>query len=273
VATNRLIQELEPFYFGEPHEELYGCFHPVTTEKRSVAAVLCSPLGDEAIRIHRAYKQIAIRLNRAGFPTFRFDYYGWGDSAGEDTDATINRWEKDIAEAIRETKRQSGVARVVLIGLRLGATLALNVANGRQDIAGVVLWEPITSGEDYLRMMEKEHQSRLSYFLADSVHASSSTNGITEVLGFVLSPTMREQMQQLNVFDLTYLNGFGDVLIVEKSPTDAVIQLKAHLEQHSFQVVYQCLDDPAIWGEDPDKALIPGQTLKAIAEWFNEKFI
>ncbi len=272
MITNHATYELEPFYFGDAGEALYGCFHPQTATKRKVAVVLCPPLGDEAIRIHRAYKQLALRLSRAGFPALRFDYFGWGDSVGEDKEATISRWEEDIALAVEEVKKRSGVTQVVLIGLRLGTALALRVANRRQDVAGVVLWEPITNGEAYLREMDDAHQSRLSYFLTDPIHASGLAEGMTEVLGFLLSATMRSEIQQLNMFDFIQSSGYSYVLIIEKTTTEAVIHLRDYLQSCSFQVTYECLDDPAIWGEDPDKALIPGQTLKAITTWFNEKF-
>lgn len=272
LTTHYIAPELEPFYFGDPNSVLFGCFHPVSAEQRNIASVLCPPLGDEAIRIHRAYKQIAFRLSRSGVPTLRFDYFGWGDSAGDDTDATLTRWEADINTAIEEVKRRSGATRVVLIGLRLGATLALQVANHRQDVAGVVLWEPVNKGSDYLQEMEEAHRSKLNYFLADPVYTSDLTEGMTEILGFVLSATMRKQIQELNAVDFIHSKGLTHTLIIERAAVEASMQLRDSLASQSVDVSYQCLDDPAIWGEDPDKALIPGQTLKAITSWFNEKF-
>lgn len=272
LVAHSIVPELEPFYFGDPDGLLYGCCHAASGGQRNVAVVLCPPLGDEAIRIHRAYKQIALRLSRAGFPVLRFDYYGWGDSAGQDTDATLSRWKTDIGTAIEEVKGRSGAARVVLIGLRLGATLALQTVSRRDDVAGIVLWEPVAKGTDYLAEVEEAHRSKLDYFQSDPVYTSGLPEGMTEILGFVLSAAMRQQIEELNVFDVAFSTKAFPVLIVERTTTESVSQLNDYLLSQSFQVNYQCLDDPAIWGEDPDKALIPAQTLKAITSWFNEKF-
>lgn len=272
LVAYSIVPELEPFYFGDPDSLLYGCFHAASGEQRNTAVVLCPPLGDEAIRVHRAYKQIASRLSRAGFPALRFDFYGWGDSDGLDTDATLSRWETDINTAVEEVKRRSGATRIVLIGLRLGATMALQTVNHRDDMAGVVLWEPVTKGKEYLEGIEGAHWNKLNYFLADPVYTSGLSEGMTEILGFVLSAIMRRQIEELNVFDDAYSVQSLPVLIVERAVTESVTQLRDYLSSQDFQVSYQCLDDPAVWGEDPDKALIPAQTLKAITNWFSEKF-
>lgn len=272
VLSSYIAPELEPFYFGDPNSLLFGCYHPVPAERPGIAVVLCPPLGDEAVRIHRAYKQIAFRLSRVGIPTLRFDYFGWGDSAGEDTDATLTRWKVDINTAVEEVKRRSGAARVVLAGLRLGGTLALEVANQRPDVSGVVLWEPVIKGSDYLEEVEEAHRSKLNYFLADPIYTSGLKEGMTEILGFVLSATMRRQIEEINAFNIPHAKSLTHALIIERAATESAAQLKDHLANQSVDVSYQCLDDPAIWGEDPDKALIPGQTLKAITSWFNEKY-
>lgn len=274
MISNSEIRELEPFYFGDTTgSPLYGCYHPAQAARRSTAVVFCAPLGDEGIRIHRAYKQLALRLSRAGFASLRFDYFGTGDSAGEDFEASLRQWQADINLAIEETKQRSGAAQVILIGLRLGAALALRTASHRQDIRGLVLWEPVTSGREYLQALEEAHQNRLNYFLTDPANNVDPSSTITELMGFALSETMRQEIEQLNLFEVSQLDAVSAVLLVEKAATDAASRLQDHLLKQSINVVYQCLDDPAIWGEDPDKALIPGQTLKAVMSWISEKYL
>ena len=64
--------------------------------------VLCYPMAHEYMYVHRAFRQLANRLARTGFHVFRFDYYGFGDSAGESEESHIEQWIKDISEAIDE---------------------------------------------------------------------------------------------------------------------------------------------------------------------------
>ena len=94
---------------------------------------------------------LRVRLSAAGIDTLRFDYFGTGDSAGEMVDADLAGWETDIELAIEELRDMVGSARVTLIGLRLGATLAARVAARRPgDVDRLVLWDPIQSGLEYL---------------------------------------------------------------------------------------------------------------------------
>ena len=69
-------------------------------------------------------KQLAKHLSGGGTDVMTFDYYGTGDSGGVQVDATIPGWEEDILTAIEELKDITGVSKIAVIGLRLGATLA-----------------------------------------------------------------------------------------------------------------------------------------------------
>ena len=66
-------------------------------------------------------------------------------------DADLATWEADIELAMEELRDIVGSARMTLIGLRLGATLAARVAARRpRDVDNLALWDPIVSGPDYL---------------------------------------------------------------------------------------------------------------------------
>jgi uncharacterized protein len=143
---------MTPFYFGDRRRRLFGIFEPAgVTSVGKRAAVLCYPWGAEYVHAHRAMRQLAVRLSAAGIDTLRFDYFGTGDSAGEMVDADLGTWEADIELAIDELRDIVGSARLTLIGLRLGATLAARVAALRPgDVDTLVLWDPILSGPGYL---------------------------------------------------------------------------------------------------------------------------
>jgi len=122
--------------------------------------LLCNPFGEEASRAHRTYRVLATQLERAGYAALRFDYSGTGDSAGDSAAATIDAWVGDIASAAERLRAASGVARITLVGLRFGATLAmLASARGELRPRHLVLWDPVTDGAAYLRELVAQHRA------------------------------------------------------------------------------------------------------------------
>jgi len=144
---------MTPFFFGSGERRLFGIYEPAAfggAGGGTRAAVLCPPWGDEYVFAHRALRRLSLRLSAAGLHTLRFDFFGTGDSAGDMTDADLAGWEADTELAIEELRDIAGAARIALIGLRLGATIAARVASRRgPDVDALVLWDPIISGEDY----------------------------------------------------------------------------------------------------------------------------
>lgn len=113
--------------------------------------VLCGTLGYEQISAYRGWRQLAADLTAAGHPTLRFDYPGEGDSADPET-AGIEPLIGAIRRAVRFLREEGGAEDIVLVGLRLGATLAALAAE-ETDIEGLVLLAPFASGRAYLREM------------------------------------------------------------------------------------------------------------------------
>ena len=72
-----------------------------------LGAVLCAPWGQEYMRTHRALRQLATQLDRAGIHVFRFDYFGTGDSSGDSDAGTPLRWIEDIRSAADEPRGAS----------------------------------------------------------------------------------------------------------------------------------------------------------------------
>src|SRR5215469_17302570 len=143
--------EIAPFYFGTPRKELFGCLHlPDHDCCRDSGVVICQPFGHEYINSHRALRQLALRLVDAGFPVLRFDYYGCGDSVGSISDGGVAEWVFNISQAISEVHKRIQVSSICLIGLRLGASLAVLNAQMHHCASHLVLWDPVIAGERYL---------------------------------------------------------------------------------------------------------------------------
>jgi len=129
---------------GTAQRRLFAIHEPAAPTPQTRAAVLCQPLGPEYTYAHRAMRQLALRLTMAGYHTLRFDYYGTGDSAGPDTEVVTADCERDVESALEALADIAGVSRLTMIGLRMGANIAADVAVRRRgDIEKLVLWDPI----------------------------------------------------------------------------------------------------------------------------------
>ncbi len=157
TAPTQASASSNAFFFGSSAQALYGVYHPGTQIKPKKAVLLCYPYGHEYMRIHWAFRRLTDQLNQAGYPVLRFDYSGTGDSAGDPKKVSIAQWQQDILTAAFELKTLSGAATLSVIGHRLGALLAASVAELCTE--ELILWEPLSSGADYLKVMATMNQA------------------------------------------------------------------------------------------------------------------
>ncbi len=139
-------------HFGPSDSPLFGAYHPaLVREPRAPAVLLMNPFGVEAIRSNRMFRLLAEKLAATGSAVLRFDYYGTGDSAGSCDEFTMAGARMNIQAANQELLDLSGAKRVVWVGLRLGAMLALQavLSEKPKSLRGIVLWDLIANGSDY----------------------------------------------------------------------------------------------------------------------------
>lgn len=151
AAPSGAVQSLEPFFFGDGGA-LYGALHGATGAPNRAAVLVCGPLGHERLRAHFVLQQLARRLAKRGVACLRFDYFGCGDSLGEPGQATLSRWQRDIAAAHQELRQRTGAERILGVGVRLGATLLAAVADDLK-LDRLVLWDPIRRGAEYRQQL------------------------------------------------------------------------------------------------------------------------
>ena len=190
---------MNPFYFGSSNAPLYGMYHPpLTAEKKPEGILLCAPFGQEYMRSHRAYRQLALLLNKQGFPVLRFDYKGTGDSSGEPEDANIQEWLDNIATATEELKHSAQVKTVSLVGLRLGGLLAAQFcAQNPQGIKQLVLWDTIVSGKRYVDELKTYIDEA-----PDSKSKCFDEKGSLHFNGFELTKAQLDELNDINLGDL-----------------------------------------------------------------------
>ena len=108
------------------------------------------PFAEEMNRARRMAALQARALAAAGHGVLLLDLSGCGESTGDFADAGWERWVEDAEHAIDWLANRGG-GPVTLWGLRLGATLAAQVAHQHADlVARLVLWQPVSSGKTML---------------------------------------------------------------------------------------------------------------------------
>lgn len=189
---------MTPFRFGPAPRQIYGVYHAPPPRLAAGAAVLvCPPFGQEGVRFHRLQRVLADRLSNRGVAVLRFDYYGSGESAGDDEAADLESWQGDILLAHEELRRRSRAARVSWLGARLGATTAISASRRAEPAPHrLLLWDPVLDGRAYLTDLAATH----SRVLAEMQHRSTSAVPppiADELLGFGIGPAMLAQIAEL----------------------------------------------------------------------------
>jgi hypothetical protein len=135
-------------WFGPADRPLYGVWHLPSSGLARSAVVLAPSLGLELDLGHRSLRVLADRLAAQGIAALRFDYDGTGDSAGDDTEVgRVGAWLASVRAAVAAA-RTAGAGHVTVVGLRVGATLAVASRSGADSY---VLWDACATGKSFLR--------------------------------------------------------------------------------------------------------------------------
>ena len=267
---------METFYFGDPPKSLFGAYHPAQghTDRR-VGVILCYPIINEYLRSHRAFFRLATQLAAEGFHVFRFDYFGCGDSYGDDEDASLGEWTNNLSTAIDELKNGCDASHICLIGLRMGATLALLAAENRDDIDSMVLWESIVNGEDYIRQIKRLNleSTKFDGAVKDAKDPADDSRHL-EILGFRIPGTLLGDLRKL------------DLLTMQQSPADKILHVRNsddydrsdflnHLKHLGVDVEETYISCASIWLDGDDEAyagLVPANALQEIVKWVSDRY-
>lgn len=257
----------ESFYFDSNGNSLLGVYHaPAFSNDRQHGVVLCYPFGQEYIRTHRLFKQMAARLSQKGYHVLRFDYFGTGDSAGELADATINIWQDNARNAIEELHDCGDVQSVSLIGLRLGGAIAALAGAAAGDLHSIVLWDTVNSGEDFWQSLETQHQN----WLISHLVKPQSANDVREIVGFSISDGFEKSLRQLDLQALQ--RSPAQHTLILGNAENGVSGLENHLQKLGSQVISQHIPEQQVWQESAslENFLVPNNSLQAIQDWLDE---
>ncbi len=192
-----------PFFIKSLNKNLFAYYHASTnhTSTKERAILLCYPTGQEYLRIFRCFKLLTKRLTDLGFHVLRFDYFGTGDSDGDAKDCNLSFWIQNISDAIEQLKDKSGLNKISILGLRLGANLATQASANRKDIDTIINWDPIFDGKSNLLNLKNMHSEMLMDKDRFYIKRDSSECDKSELIGFNYSEQLLADIHNIKTSD------------------------------------------------------------------------
>ena len=226
-------------------------WEPDAATRPAFAVLYLPPFGDEMNKSRRTVALQARALAAMGGMVALLDPYGTGDSSGDHGDATWEGWQDDAVRAFESLAQRSG-ATPILWGLRLGATLAMQVAP-RVAPKALVLWQPVLRGKVFVNQLLRlaTVQQRVdgaaggsdAARLRDALAAGSAI----EVAGYRMRP---ELVAPIEASDLVSDARVTCPIIwrdVSATPLPASEDAAGRLRERGLAIDIECVAGPSFW--------------------------
>jgi exosortase A-associated hydrolase 2 len=195
---------LSPFFLDSGATKLFALLTTPRDDAAPKAAVLfVPPFGEEIAKSRVTYAMQARALAAAGCGALSVDLSCTADSEGEFAAASWEQWLSDVEAAARWLTSRGGAERIAVLGLRLGALLALDwLYRTETAVSAAVLWQPVMSGRQFLKQFLRVRT------VADTVagEAKATVEGLLgelragrtlEVGGYAISPVLARQIESV----------------------------------------------------------------------------
>ena len=239
---------MTPLMFGSSSRRLFGIYEPgIGSEHSPKAVVICAPWGEEYLHAHRPLRIFANRLAEAGVHSLRFDYFGTGDSGGDVADSSLRGAEDDVLTAVEELKALADVQSVMLVGMRLGANVAMAAAARMPaDVAGLALWDPIVDQNAYFAERRRVAVNPKRFDTPDSYDFGLTPGVVGEITALRLSPVTARTL----------------VVCTADDPTG----MRERFSTTQAACVEHLPAEPA-WIEDWRRTVVPMDVIRRIVGW------
>lgn len=226
----------------------FGWLHPGAGHRTPV--LLCPPFGVEALASHIGWRALANRLAAQGHEVLRLDYPGTGHSPGEMIDpGRLANWQASIPQTIDALRNATGAAEVIVIGMRLGASLAARAVQGREDVAALIALAPIVSGRRHAREI-----AALAQMQGD---IGTSRAGIV-LYGFEIAQETLDILASLDLATLPAPAPRG--LVLSRSPAEVTLATAWGFESAPFEGF-------EAFCENPTHARTPDAAFDSVVDW------
>jgi uncharacterized protein len=276
-----------PLFFKNKTYNLFGVLHEPDnidnndTPETPFGIVFCSPFAEEKIISHRIMVNLSRQITKMGVYCFRFDYMGHGDSDGKFEDSTIETRISDIIAAIELLKKKTGVKKICLLGLRLGATLAVMTHTYSNEVDKLLLISPILKGKNYIEQCLRSNLSTQLFVykkivtdrkvLIDNLINGENVN----IDGYMLTKTLFQQISDINLTNFK-IKPVENILILQISkiknkPVDNALKKFSDMYKYlgcNCKVIN--IQDQYFWADNKVYKAKSEEIQKVITSWIGQ---
>lgn len=244
------------FIEKDDKKKLFSIYHqPLEyNENNQWGVVLCYPIGQEYIRCQKLYLKVAKTFAEKGFHVIQFDYHGTGDSSGKFSSFNIKSAQEDILLITEEFKDTFGIDRLMLFGVRYGATLSF-LFSKKHNVDALVAWSPIFDGQSYINSIRKDYRKWIQ-----GTFAKDDLKNKTNNFGFVFSNNLIEDISSLRSLE-------------EETDLDIPLLLFSDLNLNGSLVTHHKESEKEFWikrSNEIDKKLIPTKEIEHLNNWLEK---
>ena len=264
-----------PFFLDTAAGRRFCIFHPPHGPCKG-ALLLVPPFGDEMNKARRMFALQARMLAARGIGVLQLDLAGSGDSDGDLADARWAAWTADVAAGAAWL-----AARLerppVLLGLRLGGLLALDAARSLPGLRGIVLWQPVVSGDAFVSQLLrlKLASQMVAGGSGDAVAASRAAlaaGEIVEIGGYAMTSGLTGDIAALGAEAMAPLScpvrWFELAAGPDRPLAPATTRIAAHWRDRGAVVAVSVLACPPFWSTQEIQCCdaLLGATCDAVAD-------
>lgn len=252
------LPPMRTFFFA--NNELYARLHePPQAQNPRGAVLLCNSIFTEANNIAWGYNRLASLLASEGYYVLRFDYYGCGNSWGEDEDGNPDRWQQDISSAAQKLIEVSGFRRLSVVGFRYGAVLASSLS--KLPVDKFILWEPVINSREYINLFENRYLNRIAN--PTGLQKNIVDESDLEILGFNYPAKIRKALEELDLLNGPLITNCATVYLVTNDQSPHFTALAENLNRAAGRLVVEQVNDniSSIQTYDDLLAWLPGKSV------------
>ncbi len=272
------LEREQPLFFAGSGEELYGVIHHPKGNSRDIGIVVCPPLFAEGMEAHGVLVTLARFLARNGYPVMRFDYRGYGESDGEGSDYTVPDHIDDIRTATERLRAETGVHKTGLLGIRMGATLAILAATRGMPVYLVAALEPVVRGDEYVRELLRLNIAEQMVYrqgvktgpkkLVDSLRSGETIL----VAGYPLNQKIYDSLESVDLLGVARSMAVPTLLFSlrnTRTGDDWVRKLHAAMQKTPQGSCFYEIGYPSFWRQTPKLVRRMPELFDAALEWLN----
>jgi exosortase A-associated hydrolase 2 len=245
---------VEPFFFDAEPGTRFSVYHAPNPQVEPRGAILyVHPFAEELNKTRRMAALQSRAFATLGYAVLQFDLFGCGDSCGDFHSGRWELWKSDLAIAAAWLAERAGGGQLHLWGVRLGGLLALDCARDLRP-AGVILWQPFTSGRNCVNQFLRQRLAAEPDSVARNTAAlrtELAVHGHIEVNGYQVAVPLVKAIDDCDAASLRLppctVHWFANPSPAPARVTANVARLAAIWARDGVQLHFHPVDGPASW--------------------------